>query len=258
MRGKGYTVISNKILNDSSLNIYEKYFIIALKSFDHKNIGEAYPTYETLMNLLGTSNRNTISNIISSLKNKKYIEVIKKDRVNCYKFIKDYLLDGRSNRLNTTTSNELDTSKSNSLDTTTSNSKNTSGVKKDENSNKNDTLNSNTNDTQKIKDKKEIYISVLKKWNEKNIANEIDLSSSIESDIEHALSKFCLDEIIQAINHYGEVYHSGFYYDHIWCLEGFLTSTNGVQKFIDNGQVWRSYLNRRREKVKIKASDYID
>ncbi len=181
--------IISKILNDSNLNIYEKYFIIALKSFDHKNIGEAYPTYETLMNLLGTSNRNTISNIISSLKNKKYIEVIKKDRVNCYKFIKDYLLDVRSNRLNTTTSNELDTSKSNSLDTTTSNSKNTSGVKKDENSNENDTLNSNTNDTQKIKDKKEIYISVLKKWNEKNIANEIDLSSSIESDIEHALMR---------------------------------------------------------------------
>ena len=58
-------------------------------SSNYKNIGEVYPTYESLMALFGTKNRNTIASLIREEKN--YIITMKKNRANCYKFIKDYL-----------------------------------------------------------------------------------------------------------------------------------------------------------------------
>lgn len=36
MSNSGFTIIDNNILRDNDLNIYEKYFLVALKSFDHK------------------------------------------------------------------------------------------------------------------------------------------------------------------------------------------------------------------------------
>lgn len=125
MSNSGFTIIDNNILRDNDLNIYEKYFLVALKSFDHKWTGEVYPTYGTLMRLIGTTKRNTVAKLIRSLKDKNYIIVMKKNRVNCYKFIKDYLITNinvdknanNSNLRNATTSNPKDMTNSNQGDT---------------------------------------------------------------------------------------------------------------------------------------------
>ena len=293
------------ILNDSDLNIYEKYFIIALKSFDYKNIGEVYPTYESLMALFGTKNRNTIASLIKSLKEKNYIITMKKNRANCYKFIKDYLSgevknnDIITNNLSSTSeinSNECDTggvdlnATSNSSDTSNSNRSDTTEVKLNTSSNSSDTSNSNVSDTsnsnrsdttevklntssnlsdtsssittdtliKQYKNKKEIYIRIFDKWNEKNISNELTLTKNIASCIESVLRVFTIEQILQAIDNYAEVYHSKFYYDYLWDLKSFLIKPNGIYKFIPEGHIWKSYLNMQKEKVKVKASEYID
>ena len=155
MKNSGFTIINNDILRDDNLNIYEKYFLMALKSFDHKDIGEVYPTYETLMKLFGTTKRNTIAKLIKSLKDKNYIIVMKKNRANCYKFIKDYLVvntkedksDNISSLKDTTTSNPKDTVNSNSRDTNISKNDNISSLKDTSTSNPEDTSNSNLGDT---------------------------------------------------------------------------------------------------------------
>ena len=313
MSSNGFTRVSNMILNDSDLNIYEKYFIIALKSFDYKNIGEVYPTYESLMALFGTKNRNTIASLIKSLKEKNYIITMKKNRANCYKFIKDYLsgevknndiitnnlsstseinsnecdtggvdLNATSNSSDTsnsnrsdttevklnTSSNSSDTSNSNVSDTSNSNRSDTTEVKLNISSNLSDTRSSNSSDTsssittdtliKQYKNKKEIYIRIFDKWNEKNISNELTLTKNMASCIESALRVFTIEQVLQAIDNYAEVYHSKFYYDYLWDLKSFLIKANGIYKFIPEGHIWKSYLNIQKEKVTIKASEYID
>ena len=93
MNNSGFTIIDNNILRDDNLNMYEKYLLIILKSFDHKRNGEVYPTYEKLIQLSGITRRNNIAKIIKSLQEKNYITISKKGRVNTYKFIKSYLLE---------------------------------------------------------------------------------------------------------------------------------------------------------------------
>lgn len=44
MKNSGFTIIDNNILRDDNLNIYEKYFLMTLKSFDHKGVGEVPST----------------------------------------------------------------------------------------------------------------------------------------------------------------------------------------------------------------------
>lgn len=292
MSNSGFTIIDNNILRDNDLNIYEKYFLVALKSFDHKGTGEVYPTYETLMRLIGTTKRNTVANLIKSLRDKNYIIVMKKNRVNCYKFIKDYLVvntnaDKRINSNNlkdTTTSNLKDTSNSNlgdtsvdnnasnsnPEDTTTSNQRDTSNSnlrdtsvdKNVSNSNPGDTTTSNPKDTSnsiqgdtlKIKDKntKEIYINIFNTWNDIDIYNEDKLTMQIANSITIALRKHTKEEIITAIKNYKEIYYSDFYYDYTWSLQTFLTRQNALKKFTEDGELWTSYKSTKNKPTKEK------
>ena len=281
MKNSGFTIINNDILRDDNLNIYEKYFLMALKSFDHKDIGEVYPTYETLMKLFGTTKRNTIAKLIKSLKDKNYIIVMKKNRANCYKFIKDYLVvntkedksDNISSLKDTTTSNPKDTGNSNlgdtdinkntnisSLkDTTTSNPKDTvnsnqedtdiskndnrSSLKDTSTSNLKDTSNSIPVDTLKIKEKntKEKYIIIFNAWNDTDIYNEDCLNTKIKNSITMALRRHTLEEILISIKNYQEVYYSDYYYDYTWSLQTFLVKPNGLKKFLSEGEIWTDY-----------------
>ena len=292
MNNSGFTIIDNNILRDDNLNIYEKYFLVALKSFDHKGIGEVYPTYETLMRLIGTTKRNTVANLIKSLKDKNYIIVMKKNRANCYKFIKDYLIvninvdknANNSNLKDTTTSNPKNTGNSNLRDTnedksvtnsnlkdiTTSNSRDignsnlgdTSEDKGITNNNLGDTTTSNPKDTSnsiqgdtlKIKDKntKEIYINIFKAWNNTDIYNEEKLTMQIVNSITIALRKHTKEEIVTAIKNYKEIYYSDFYYDYTWSLQTFLTRQNALKKFTEYGDIWTSYKATKNKPTKEK------
>ena len=270
MSNSGFTIIDNNILRDNDLNIYEKYFLVALKSFDHKGTGEVYPTYETLMRLIGTTKRNTVANLIKSLRDKNYIIVMKKNRANCYKFIKDYLVvntnaDKRINSNNlkdTTTSNQRDTSNSNLIDTSVDKNVSNSNSEDTTTSNLKDTSNSIQGDTLKIKDKntKEKYINIFNTWNDIDIYNEDKLTMQIANSITIALRKHTKEEIITAIKNYKEIYYSDFYYDYTWSLQTFLTRQNALKKFTEDGELWTIYkaTKNKPNKEKFNLADLID
>ena len=297
MKNNGFTIIGNNILKDDNLNIYEKYFLIALKSFDHKGMGEVYPTYETLMKLCGTTKRNTIAKIVKSLKEKNYIVVMKKNRANCYKFIKDYLTVSKNNSSNdtnvdtkdnptivedtdinnqnnidnevnnsnledTTTSNQRDTTSSNLRDTHIKENDNNSNLKDTTTSNPKDTSNSIQRDTLKIKEKntKEIYINIFNAWNDTDIYNEDKLTMKIVNSITIALRRHTLEEILTAIKNYKEVYYSDYYYDYTWSLPNFLVKPNALRKFTEDGEIWTNYKssNKNPNKEKFNLAELID
>ena len=297
MKNNGFTIIGNNILKDDNLNIYEKYFLIALKSFDHKGMGEVYPTYETLMKLCGTTKRNTIAKIVKSLKEKNYIVVMKKNRANCYKFIKDYLTVSKNNSSNdtnvdtkdnptivedtdinnqnnidnevnnsnledTTTSNQRDTTSSNLRDTHIKENDNNSNLKDTTTSNPKDTSNSIQRDTLKIKEKntKEIYINIFNAWNDTDIYNEDKLTMKIVNSITMTLRRHTLEEILTAIKNYKEVYYSDYYYDYTWSLPNFLVKPNALRKFTKDGEIWTNYKssNKNKNKEDFNLADLID
>ena len=296
MNNSGFTIIDNNILRDDNLNMYEKYLLIILKSFDHKRNGEVYPTYEKLIQLSGITRRNNIAKIIKSLQEKNYITISKKGRVNTYKFIKSYLLEsfkitteeiinnknidinknkisnsvvtskttisnnGDTNENNT--SNSIDTNKEKISSTVVTNKKIISNTGDTITSNSIDTGNSNNVDTLKIKDKntKEIYINIFKEWNDTDIYNEDRLTMQIVNSITIALRKHTKEEIVTAIKNYKEIYYSDFYYDYTWSLQTFLTRQNALKKFTEDGDIWTSYKSTKNKptKEKFNLSDLID
>lgn len=296
MSNSGFTIIDNNILRDSNLNMYEKYLLIILKSFDHKRSGEVYPTYEKLIQLSGITRRNNIAKIIKSLQEKNYIAISKKGRVNTYTFIKSYLLEGfkitteeiinnknidinknkTSNSVVTSktnisnngdtdknnTSNSIDTNKEKISNTVVTNKKIISNTGDTITSNSIDTGNSNNVDTLKIKDKntKEIYINIFNTWNDIDIYNEDKLTMQIANSITIALRKHTKEEIITAMKNYKEIYYSDFYYDYTWSLQTFLTRQNALKKFTEDGELWTSYKSTKNkpQKEKFNLSDLID
>ncbi|AYE33841.1 helix-turn-helix domain-containing protein [Clostridium septicum] len=90
MERKNFTVIDNWILESEDLNIEEKYFLIALKKFDHRNCGEVFPSYKSLMMICSTKRKAKISKLIKALVEKGYIEKKIIKRVNHYYFKKDF------------------------------------------------------------------------------------------------------------------------------------------------------------------------
>lgn len=296
MSNSGFTIIDNNILRDSNLNMYEKYLLIILKSFDHKRSGEVYPTYEKLIQLSGITRRNNIAKIIKSLQEKNYIAISKKGRVNTYTFIKSYLLEGfkmtteeiinnknidinknkTSNSVVTSktnisnngdtdknnTSNSIDTNKEKISNTVVTNKKMISNTGDTITSNSIDTGNSNNVDTLKIKDKntKEIYINIFNTWNDIDIYNEDKLTMQIANSITIALRKHTKEEIITAMKNYKEIYYSDFYYDYTWSLQTFLTRQNALKKFTEDGELWTSYKSTKNkpQKEKFNLSDLID
>lgn len=274
MSNSGFTIIDNNILRDSNLNMYEKYLLIILKSFDHKRSGEVYPTYEKLIQLSGITRRNNIAKIIKSLQEKNYIAISKKGRVNTYTFIKSYLLEGFKitteeiiNNKNidinkNKTSNSVVTNKEKISNTVVTNKKMISNTGDTITSNSIDTGNSNNVDTLKIKDKntKEIYINIFNTWNDIDIYNEDKLTMQIANSITIALRKHTKEEIITAMKNYKEIYYSDFYYDYTWSLQTFLTRQNALKKFTEDGELWTSYKSTKNKptKEKFNLSDLID
>ena len=251
----GFTAIDNEIFRDRNLTMQEKYLLIVLKIFDYKGTGEVYPTYETIMDLSGINRRNNLASAIKSLCDKKYICIGKRGNSNCYCFIKDYLLGDKKRN---SKSVEIKDGKDEAIDSIDGDTKN-KNYESDANIN-GDTKKSINGDTGIIKDKnnKEIYIRIFDEWNKNNISRELELTTKISNSITSALKNHKVEDIISAINHYAEVYYSNFYYDHVWKLQEFLIKPNGMKKFLDDGQVWQSYMKKPKEKVKLNLSELID
>ena len=188
MNNSGFTIIDNNILRDDNLNMYEKYLLIILKSFDHKRNGEVYPTYEKLIQLSGITRRNNIAKIIKSLQEKNYITISKKGRVNTYKFIKSYLLEGFKITTEEIINNKnIDISKNktgNSVVTSKTTISNNGDTNENGTSNSIDTNNSNIVDTNKEKISNTVVTNknIISNTGDTITSNSIDTGNSNNVD----------------------------------------------------------------------------
>lgn len=188
MSNSGFTIIDNNILRDNNLNMYEKYLLIILKSFDHKRNGEVYPTYEKLIQLSGITRRNNIAKIIKSLQEKNYITISKKGRVNTYKFIKSYLLESFKITTEEIINNKnIDINKnkiSNSVVTSKTTISNIIDTNENDTSNSIDTNNSNIVDTNKEKISNTVVTNknIISNTGDTITSNSIDTGNSNNVD----------------------------------------------------------------------------
>lgn len=188
MNNSGFTIIDNNILRDNNLNMYEKYLLIILKSFDHKRNGEVYPTYEKLIQLSGITRRNNIAKIIKSLQEKNYITISKKGRVNTYKFIKSYLLESFKITTEEVINNKnIDINKnkiSNSVVTSKTTISNNGDTNENDTSNSIGTNNSNIVDTNKEKISNTVVTNknIISNTDDTITSNSIDTGNSNNVD----------------------------------------------------------------------------
>ena len=77
--------------------------------------------------------------------------------------------------------------------------------------------------------------------NKININNEKKLTDDNKSAIANALNEHNEEDIINAIENFGVVYKSDHYYNYAWILKSFLSRSNGVNRFMEDGDIWLDY-----------------
>ena len=80
-----------------------------------------------------------------------------------------------------------------------------------------------------------IYSHIFDFWNSKKIIIHKSLNDDIEKSIKKALKIYCEDEIIKAIDIYGDILTSDFYFNYKWSLKDFLNRKNGISTFMEDG-----------------------
>ncbi|WLF68952.1 hypothetical protein Q6375_13370 [Clostridium septicum] len=86
-----YMVSEEAIFLDERLNAEEKYFLIGLWSLDRSRVGVVEVTYKDIMDFIKIRSRSKISKLLSNLKTKGYIEMMKTGRATRYFLYKGYL-----------------------------------------------------------------------------------------------------------------------------------------------------------------------
>lgn len=93
-----------------------------------------------------------------------------------------------------------------------------------------------------IKEKKRKDIkSIFDYWNSKEIIKHKKLTPVIEKAIQKSLDIYSEEEIRQAINLYGEILKSAFYFSYKWSLSDFLNRKNGISTFMEEGSNKANY-----------------
>lgn len=109
---------------------------------------------------------------------------------------------------------------------------------------------------------------VFEYWNSKNIIKHKAMSDEIKKAIEKSLKVHSKDEIVQAIETYGEILNSDFYFNHKWSLRDFLSRKNGISTFTEEGsnksnyEEWKKGLrsknkvvSKERKEIKLRGWD---
>lgn len=125
----------------------------------------------------------------------------------------------------------------------------TGGQRQPNNINKNDKNDKNKN----------IYTAeteILNFWISKGLQKHSPTDSMLEQ-IKTAIKKFGGKEIIiKAIENYSKIYFDNtYFYNHIWKLDRFLKQKNGLPEFLEDGQVWLNYMNKKQDNSGIDTGD---
>lgn len=105
-------------------------------------------------------------------------------------------------------------------------------------------IDTNKNDKNVKNEKNNIY-SILKFWNEKKITVH-EGKDDMLNQISIGIKKFGIEKIELAINRYKQILDDkNFNYDYIWRLDKFLKQSNGVPNYLDDGQIWINYKNKK-------------
>lgn len=106
------------------------------------------------------------------------------------------------------------------------------------------TANKNDKNVRNIKHSSSDVKEVIDHWNGKGIVVHQE-TEKLTKAVRRGLSKYSLDLIKLAIDRYSTIYHdNSYYYSHKWTLHKFLTQSNGVPEFLDDGSMWINYRAR--------------
>ena len=118
----------------------------------------------------------------------------------------------------------------------------------------------------KIKEKeiiyKEEYLSLFSLWNEQKISVHRDYKNEkFVKAYEKASKKYTYEQIKTAIERYGIIYHSKYFFDYKWYFDEFLTQKNCIPTLLDNGNKWVNYnewleKNKQTSQPKVDGSGY--
>ncbi|WP_343009584.1 hypothetical protein [Clostridium celatum] len=232
------------IISDINISKDEKYMLLIFKLSNEENKNNVTINIKALMEQFESRRKAKIFDILKSLQNKGYIEIIKnKGKSNNYKLVKSYL-DNVNTGSKNDTSIKNDTTSSVVSDTTIENI--------------NNNINNNNNNINNI------YNKILITWNKININNEKFINNQVVEAMNTAIKTYKIYEIIDAIKNYSKVYSSDHYYSYRWNLIKFLTQSNGIRRFLNTGDIWLDYKSRyysRQDEIRnlgIDIENYID
>ena len=170
------------IISDINISKDEKYMLLIFKLSNEENKNNVTINIKALMEQFESRRKAKIFDILKSLQNKGYIEIIKnKGKSNNYKLVKSYL-DNVNTGSKNDTSIKNDTTSSIVSDTT-SGSKNDTSIKNDTTSSiTSDTTSGNKNDTSIKNDTTSSIASDTTSGNKNDTSIKNDTTSSIASD----------------------------------------------------------------------------
>lgn len=206
----------NSIIDSKDLEPREKLLLLILFRYVDNRTGYAYPSLETIKNLMGYSHTRYVIKNINELIKKEYLikETIKQK--NRY-----YILSKVQNVHNVQKVPHVQNIHDSNV----------------QNVHKGNVQNVPT----KRKIKENIKENIYSHWNSKEIIFHKSLTSDMEKAIEKVLKKYSENEIVQAINTYSEILQSDFYFNYKWSLVDFLNRKNAISTFMEDGSNKANY-----------------
>lgn len=110
----------------------------------------------------------------------------------------------------------------------------------------------NTNNIKENTKEKEIFDF----WNSQHIQTHQKLTGEMQKAIGKALKTYSMDEIKTAIQRYGTIYNSNYYWHYQWRLDDFLKQKNALPSFLDEGSKWINYKNQRKDTKVLHEQEY--
>lgn len=160
----------------------------------------------------------------------------------------------------TSSGTEIDTTGGTEIDTTINNICNNTIFNTN---NKNININIDKKEKyKKEKSKLEIYNEIFNFWNEKNIIIHRFLTEKTIKAIDNALKTYTCDEIKTYIDRYDEVIkYKNYFFNTKWTLGEFLTQSNAIGSFTDEGGKWlnfKAYKEKKEQSANSIPQTYSD